>query len=104
MNREVGKITQRYESAKELVDTNSVKKYIIDNSERWIVVGNTKEYLVFDFPNWCGCESFSRSIQKEKKKCKHIIAIEIAKQENKFEIFNLDKNEYDFVRPNFINF
>ena len=98
------KIVNKIESARILVESNAVKKYIIDDSERLVVVGNKKEYLVFDFPFWCGCESFSRKLFQNNKLCKHLLAVKIAKKENKLDEYVITKDEYDFIRDNFIVF
>jgi len=96
--------SKRIKEAKELVKRESVKKYIINEKIiRWVVVGKSKEYLVLINPNWCLCYDFQHNALRNRvAKCKHNIALQIAQEENNYDTFNLTKEEYDFVRPNFL--
>jgi predicted nucleic acid-binding Zn finger protein len=97
-------LSHRIKDAKKLVERNSVKKYIIDERiERWVVVGNSKEYLVFIDPFWCRCFDFQRNVLNNRVSlCKHNIAVKIAIQEEKYDTFNLSKDEYDYIRSDFL--
>ena len=97
-------LSNRIKDAKKLVERNSVKRYIIDGKiERWVVVGNSKEYLVFIDPFWCRCYDFQNSVLNSRVSlCKHNIAVQIALQEEKFDIFKLSKDEYDYIRSDFL--
>jgi predicted nucleic acid-binding Zn finger protein len=98
----------RLEDAKKLVEEKSVKKYIITYSstqkvERWVVVGNTREYLIMVDPYWCRCYDFQHSVLNNRvPQCKHNLAVQIALREKLFETYYLDKEEYDFIRSEFL--
>jgi len=100
--------SNRLKEAKELVKNQSVKRYIISENndqkvERWVVVGKTREYLTMIDPYWCRCYDFQHSVlNNEVSQCKHNIAVQIALQENKYDIFYLNKEEYNFVRSAFL--
>ena len=96
--------SSRLEDAKKLVARNSVKKYIIDEKvERWVVVGNSREYLVLVDPYWCLCYDFQHGVLNNRiTQCKHNLAVQIALKENKYDIIKLSKGEFDFVRPYFL--
>ncbi|MFX1286755.1 MAG: hypothetical protein ACFFB5_24165 [Promethearchaeota archaeon] len=102
------KFSNRLKEAKELVRTNSVKRYIISkdndhNVERWVVVGKTREYLVMIDPYWCRCYDFQHNaLENRVSQCKHNIAVQIARQEEEFETFHLNKEEYDYIRSDFL--
>ncbi len=95
----------RLEDAKKLVTRNSVKKYIIDDKEeRWVVVGKSREYLVLIKPNWCSCYDFQNGVLNNRIiQCKHNLAVKIAIKENRFDLVNLTKKEYDEVRLTFLS-
>lgn len=96
--------SNRLKDAKELVNSDRVKKYIINGSVyRWVVVGYTREYLVMIDPDWCRCYDFQHSALDDRvPKCKHNIAVKIALQEDKYDTVHLSKEEYDFVRHDFL--
>lgn len=101
-------ISTRIEDAKKLVETNCVKKYVISynniqQEERWVVVGKTREYLIMVDPYWCRCYDFQHSVLNNRvPHCKHNLAIQIALRENKFDTYFLEKEEYDFIRSEFL--
>ncbi|MFX0123731.1 MAG: hypothetical protein ACFFAE_08845 [Candidatus Hodarchaeota archaeon] len=94
----------RLKDAEELVENKSVKRYVISSNstlqvERWIVVGNTREYLIMVDPYWCRCYDFQHSVLNNRvPQCKHNLAVQIALRDKKFDTFYLDKDEYDFIR------
>lgn len=98
----------RLEDAKKLVKEKCVKKYIITDSstqkvERWVVVGNTREYLIMVDPYWCSCYDFQHSVLNNRvPQCKHNLAVQIALRERQFDTYCLDKEEYDFIRSEFL--
>lgn len=97
----------RLEDAEELVDNKCVKKYVIrcNNTqvERWIVVGNTRNYLIMLDPYWCRCYDFQHSVLNNRvPQCKHNLAVQIALRESKFDTYYLDKEEYDLIRSEFL--
>jgi predicted nucleic acid-binding Zn finger protein len=96
--------SDRLTGAKQLVDQRRVKKYLIEKKvEYWVVVGNTREYLVFISPFWCRCYDFQHRIMTETVvQCKHILAVQLAVQENQYDTLYLSKEEYDFIRPYFL--
>ncbi|MHA1331913.1 MAG: SWIM zinc finger family protein, partial [Candidatus Hodarchaeales archaeon] len=65
--------TERMKEGERLVQENRVKKYLIDEKiERWIVVGNRRDYLVMINPLWCSCYDFQHSVLANKNiQCKH---------------------------------
>lgn len=98
-------ITSRLQDAEKLVKTDSVKKYIIDDLfERWIVVGNSRNYLIITEPQWCRCYDFQKDLHLNDviPQCKHNLAVKIAINKNKFDTFHLSKSEYDFIRDEFL--
>jgi predicted nucleic acid-binding Zn finger protein len=98
------KFENRLKEAKALVKRDSVKKYVIDNNtERWVVVGNKREYLVTLNPIWCRCYDFQHSVLNNLvTQCKHSIAVQMAIQDNKYDVIRLSKEEYDLVREDFL--
>ena len=98
------KFFNRLEDAKEIVAKHRVKKYIIDEKlEKWVVVGNSREYLVKIDPFWCRCYDFQNNVlYGNVSQCKHNIAVQIADREAKFDSYNLSKEEYDHIRSDFL--
>ncbi len=100
--------SNRLKDAKELVNKNSVKRYIVGEKdtrkvERWVVVGNTREYLIMVDPYWCRCYDFQHSVLNNRvPQCKHNIAVRIALREDQYDTFYLSKKEYDFIRSEFL--
>ncbi len=90
----------RLEDARKLVAKESVKNYLIENTfVKWVVVGNKREYLVKINPFWCRCYDFQNNVlYGQLSQCKHIIAVQIADREGKFQSFSLNKEEYDFIK------
>ncbi len=99
--------SNRLKDAEDLVNSNSVKKYVISvnndlDVERWVVVGHKREYLIVVDPYWCRCYDFQHSVLNNRvPQCKHNIAVQIAKRKEKYDIFCLSKEEYDFIRSEF---
>lgn len=102
------KFNNRLKDAEELVQKNSVKRYIINENgnqkvERWVVVGKTREYLIMIDPFWCRCYDFQHSVLNNRvPQCKHNIAVQIALREEKYDTFSVSKEEYDFLRYEFL--
>ncbi len=94
----------RLEDARKLVAKESVKNYLIENTfVVWVVVGNKREYLVKINPFWCRCYDFQNNVlNRHLSQCKHIIAVQIADREEKFQSFSLNKEEYDFIKNGLI--
>ncbi|MHA2223841.1 MAG: hypothetical protein ACXAC8_01410 [Candidatus Hodarchaeales archaeon] len=98
-------ISKRIEEAKELVRNNCVKKYVINaKKERWVVVGNKREYLVMNNPFWCRCYDFQHRVLSDRiSECKHCIAVRIALLEDNYDTVCLNNEEYDFIRSEFLS-
>ncbi|MFX0086961.1 MAG: hypothetical protein ACFFAU_14990 [Candidatus Hodarchaeota archaeon] len=94
----------RLEDAKKIVAKQRVKKYIIDKKiEKWVVVGNSREYLVNLNPFWCRCYDFQNNVLSgHVSQCKHNIAVQIAIREGNFDSYSLSKEEYDQIRSDFL--
>ena len=97
--------TRRLKEAKKLVQKESVKKYIInEKSERWIVVGNSRDYLNLVTPIWCRCYAFQQGIYDDPFfQCKHSLAVKLAIKKNNYEEFNLSKEEFDHLRGEWLS-
>jgi len=98
-------ISSRLQEAEKLVEAECVKKYIIDNhNERWVVVGNSRDYLIITEPQWCRCYDFQRNLMSDDivHQCKHNLAVKIAQSKGKYDIYHLTKPEYDFIRDYFL--
>ena len=84
----------------------SVKRYIISLNEsqtieRWVVVGNERDYLVT--PQYCSCRSFLKSLQNvSAEPCKHIHALLSAQETYAYNTFYLDVEEYEHIRLDFL--
>ncbi|MHA2343255.1 MAG: hypothetical protein ACXADW_15395 [Candidatus Hodarchaeales archaeon] len=72
---------RRLKEAKKLVQNDAVKKYVInEKSERWIVVGNSCDYLNLKTPIWCRCYAFQQGLYDDPFfQCKHSLAVKLAK-------------------------
>ncbi len=94
----------RKNEANRLVSENRVKKYLINGIiERWVVVGNERNYLVIVNPFWCRCYDFQNEVLNERIiQCKHNLAVLIAQKEMKYDTFEVDKEEYDLIREELI--
>lgn len=87
----------RFTSAWRLVKRKSVKKYVFKPSGRvqWIVVGNARDYLIYEEAPYCHCEDFYLSIMNGKAKaCKHLIAQKLASQLNLYNVEEEDDDNY----------
>ncbi|MFX1250389.1 MAG: SWIM zinc finger family protein [Promethearchaeota archaeon] len=76
-----------------------VKKYIIrpHNIVRFLVVGYHREYPVLD--NFCGCKDFQTNLTKsENYTCKHILALQLAKEKEEYDTFIINEEEYRILR------
>ncbi|MFW9779646.1 MAG: hypothetical protein ACFFE8_12390 [Candidatus Heimdallarchaeota archaeon] len=96
--------SDRLNDAKQLVLEQRVKKYLIEGEiAYWVVVGNTREYLVFIDPFWCRCYDFQQRLLTETVvQCKHVLAVQLACQESKYGTVILSKDEYVYIRPYFL--
>ena len=97
--------SRRLKEAKKLVNDKAVKKYIINGKgERWIVVGNSREYLNLATPIWCRCYAFQQGLYEDPFfQCKHSLAVKIAIKENKFDKFELSKEEFEPLRNEWLS-
>jgi predicted nucleic acid-binding Zn finger protein len=98
------KFLDRKNEANRLVSEDRVKKYLINGIiERWVVVGNKRNYLVMSNPFWCRCYDFQNEVLNDRiAMCKHTLAVLIAQREKKYEVFEVNKEEYDFIREELI--
>ena len=82
-----------------------MKKYIINSkSERWIVVGNSRDYLNLTTPIWCRCYAFQQGIYDDPFfQCKHSLAVKIAIKESKFDKYELTKDEFETLRKEWLS-
>ncbi|MFX1514920.1 MAG: hypothetical protein ACFFC6_01300 [Promethearchaeota archaeon] len=100
--------TIRLKEAEELVENSCVKKYLIrlkstEHVERWVVVGNTRNYLIMVNPYWCRCYDFQHSVLNNRvPQCKHNLAVQIALRDKKYDTYYLNKEEYDLIRSEFL--
>ena len=100
--------TIRLKEAEELVENRCVKKYLIrfkstQQVERWVVVGNTRNYLIMVDPYWCRCYDFQHSVLNNRvPQCKHNLAVQIALRDKKYDTYYLNKEEYDLIRSEFL--
>ncbi|PWI49456.1 hypothetical protein CEE45_01305 [Candidatus Heimdallarchaeota archaeon B3_Heim] len=96
--------TKRLEAAKKLVERNSVKKYVIDgNSERWVVVGTSRDYLNLATPVWCRCYAFQKGYYKDPYfECKHSLAVKIAIKENSYDKYEVSNKEFEPLRTEWL--
>jgi predicted nucleic acid-binding Zn finger protein len=87
---------QRGYEAWQLVKDRRLKKYVFKPSGRvqWIVVGEGRDYLIYDAVGYCHCEDFYHAVMKgEAKLCKHLIAWKMAVNLNLYEtIMESDEN------------
>jgi len=87
---------QRGFEAWQLVKDLRVKKYVFLPSGRvqWIVVGDGKDYLIYDVVGYCHCVDFYQAVMKgEAFACKHLVAWRLAVNLNLFEtILEGDEN------------
>lgn len=79
----------RFTAAWKLVKQGRVKKYVFKPSGRvqWIVVGNKKDYLIYEAAPYCHCTDFYQAvIDGRAKACKHLVAQRLATQLGLFVI------------------
>jgi predicted nucleic acid-binding Zn finger protein len=97
--------TRRLKEAKNLVQNEAVKKYIINGrSRRWVVVGNSRDYLNLTKPIWCSCYAFQQGLYDDPLfQCKHSLAVKIAIKENKFDNFEITKEEFEPLREEWLS-
>jgi predicted nucleic acid-binding Zn finger protein len=92
---------QRGFKAWQLVKDRRIKKYIFQPSGRvqWVVVGEGRDYLIYDAVGYCHCEDFYRAVMNgEAKLCKHLIAWKIAITLNLYEtVLESDENYNAFL-------
>jgi predicted nucleic acid-binding Zn finger protein len=80
----------------QLVKDGRVKKYVFVPSGRvqWVVVGDGRDYLIYDVVGYCHCEDFYMAVMRgEAFACKHLVAWKMAVNLNLFEtILEGDEN------------
>ncbi len=87
----------RFTAALRLVRRGCVKKYVFKPSGRvrWIVVGNEREYLIYDRAPYCHCDDFYLSVMNgSAKACKHLIAQRLASQLGLYEVEEESDEKY----------
>ncbi len=96
--------SKKLEAAKKLIQKKSVKKYIIDGKhERWVVVGNAREYLNLSNPVWCRCYAFQKGLYQDPYfQCKHSLAVKIAIKEESFDKFEISSDEFGQLRTEWL--
>ena len=96
---------RRVKEAKKLVQNDAVKKYVInEKTERWIVVGNSCDYLNLKTPIWCKCYAFQQGLYDDPFfQCKHSLAVKIAIKDNKFDKYELEKDEFEALRREWLS-
>ncbi len=96
--------SDRLTAAKQLATQHRVKRYLVEKeTEYWVVVGNTREYLVFIDPFWCRCYDFQHKLLTDTVvQCKHVLAVQLALKGDQYDTVVLSKEEYDFIRPHFM--
>ncbi len=80
-----------------------IKRYIIlpQKKERLVVLGKSREYLVFE--NFCSCVDFQKNgLLNIEYSCKHILAAQKAKKTKKTEDFAVTSEEYRLLRRWFL--
>jgi predicted nucleic acid-binding Zn finger protein len=89
---------QRGFQAWQLVKDGRVKKYVFWPSGRaqWVVVGDGRDYLIYDVVGYCHCEDFYQAVRSGRAKlCKHLIAWKLAVNLNLYQtIEESDENYY----------
>ena len=97
--------TKRLKAAKDLVKQKAVKKYAIDgNSERWVVVGRSQDYLNLVNPIWCRCYAFQKGIYDNPFfQCKHNLAIQLAMKSADYDLFEITKGEFEILRSEWLS-
>ena len=97
--------SKKIKAAKQLVNEGAVKKYIIEsNTDRWIVVGRSRDYLNLVSPIWCRCYAFQKGIYQDSFfQCKHSLSVRIAQKENNYEKFHITKKEFEPLRCEWIS-
>lgn len=85
----------------QLVKDRRVKKYIFQPSGRvqWVVVGEGRDYLIYEVVGYCHCEDFYQAVRSGRAKlCKHLIAWKIAVNLNLYDtILESDENYNAFL-------
>ncbi len=91
------RFTDRFDKALDLLEKNSVKRYLFRPSSRviWAVHGRTQVYQVIPASNYCSCDDFYfRAMGDEKRVCYHIIAQRLAFALHKYETVELADSAY----------
>jgi len=76
-----------------IVIQGRVKKYVLKPSGRvqWVVVGNEKDYLIYEHAPYCHCKDFYLSIMDGRAKvCKHLIVQKLASGLGLYEVVEED--------------
>lgn len=84
----------------QLVKDRRVKKYVFKPSGRvqWIVVGNGRDYLIYEAVAFCSCDDFYQAVMDgEASVCKHLIAWRLAVNLKMFEVI-MESDENYYVR------
>lgn len=87
----------RFSSAWKIARQGRVKKYVFRPSGRvqWVVVGNARDYLVYEQAPYCSCDDFYMSvIDGEAKACKHLIAQKLAFELGLYEVIEEEDERY----------
>lgn len=86
------------ESPRVLAESGRVKRYIFKPSGRvrWVIVGRERDYLVLPEAPYCSCEDFYfRVLHRQKPRCYHLEALEIARREKIYEEIEEEDSWYD---------
>lgn len=87
----------RFTAAWRLVCEGKVKKYVFKPSGRvqWIVVGNSRDYLIYEAAPYCHCEDFYiHVISGKARACKHLIAQRLASQLGLYSVVEESDENY----------
>ena len=94
----IDEFDERFWRALRNVLQKSVKKYVFKPSNRivWIVVGNTRDYLIIS-DLYCACNDFYVKvvIKKAAKMCYHLLSKILADNLEYFEKFTVEDERYD---------
>ena len=91
---------ERGYGAWQIVKERRVKKYLFEPSRRvrWIVVGKSREYLIYDKVAFCSCDDFWYAIRDGKAEaCQHLIGQKLAVALNMFDVVEETDERYDVL-------
>jgi len=86
------------EAPRVLAESGRVKRYVFKPSGRvrWIVVGRERDYLLLPEAPYCSCDDFYfRVLHRQKPRCYHLEAFEIAQREKLYEEIEEEDSWYD---------